>query len=1148
MSGPWEAFAEAPTAPPIGPWSKFSEPSNTGAKEATGPWDAFVSGVQGSSGGLISRGKLPDLVLDPHHAAWYERTLQSAGALVGDFPAMVAGALGGGVTGGAIGSAVAPGPGTVIGGMAGGGAGAMAVPTEIRESLIKSYEHGDAASSADFLGRVGIVIRGLADKDVEKATAKAALVGAATMGAGKLAAPLGRFGVLGAEAGTLSVAPAALDGRLPEPQEFVDAAILLGGLKGAGVVAGRIARIWTKTGIPPEQVIADAQADPTIKEDLVSERREYVGRVPTKEELLAEFPQKEFGLPQEELDAAMERLRATTKRVHEESLADPERLAREAREMGITPEQWAARLRGDDVPPAYVMRAMNENAKAAVPGVKTQEFMDQPFAEVPQAEGEPTKPTHINYNYINTETQVEMALSRMSNLYRNEIQQQRRGAVSNDQTYAEAGAILNRMIGGQDVDVTKMRTSLDTDHSLGARILAKKQLAVGAAENVMRMRDEYVRIGTEEAKLQYMAAIESSASILSNFLGERAEIGRALEILKNTKKGAERAAMLSDLLQKYKADPDKLAIAMGRIDDPGAVLRLSSAVVKASGWDKFIEYWKAGLVSGPWTHAANLSGNTAFMAMRPAIEQVAALMGTVRAGEDKIAMIQPLARVIGNINGAFEVAKMASKIYQLEGATGVIKAAWASGNRSAKAEASMGAIGGTWGKVVRSSFQVLGAEDALFKTLNERGELYSIASRKATNEGLSPMTLEFWNRVGELVSNPTDAEINASKEAGLRLTFNLPLGEKGKAVQNLIRTLKLQWAFPFTQTPTNIAKEMVRMTPFAPIMGEWTAEFSKGGAARDKAIAELAVGSALMTGVFALAKAGIITGSSTGTPGEKNVKEGAGIQPTSVLVNGKYYDISRIQPVGTMVVLAADIANVWDKLGEGENDKAAKVGAVAFANAITNQTMLQGLTMMVNALSEPDRWFPRMAQSYASSMVPFSGLSKQSAEAIDKEQRRIDSIRDAVYGAVPVLRESLLPKINVLTGEPLETKQRVAGQKATQESMDKVLTEAARLGIGVSKAPKNIQVPAPDKKIGKVELTPEQQNIFQSATGAMAHQIMAQLVASPSWENLPDLVKKRIFAKVFTQARKAGAAAAFPADQRIVKAQEIADEVEESLK
>lgn len=1043
-------------------------------RQGSGPWDAWVAGWQGSATGLIKRGRLPDVVLDQQHAEWYEHALEGAGSVVPDILQMAAGAF----AGGAIGTALAPGIGTI----AGAGAGAFAVPTAIRESLIQAYQARDADSSADFLDRAGIVI---------KQTGKSALVGALTAGAGTLAARgigtavLGTMGTqatmrtigaaqTAAEVGMMTVSPAALEGRLPEPWEIANAAILVGGMKAAGHVAGKIARIYAKTGIEPERVVADAQADPKIAEDLKSSTQ--------------------------------------------------------------------------DIPKAYQQLAETVNAHEAIPGEKAAAVAQSPFADIPQAAGEPTKPTHINYNYTNTTAEVDGALARLSNIYEDEIQQQRRGEVPHEQTYAEAGDILNRLIGGKDPDVAKMGDSLTTDHQLGARILAKKQMAIGAAENIMEERKAFLADPTPEAKLKYLSSIERAATILSNFLGERAEIGRALEILKTTKSDADRVRKLSELIDTYKKDPDKLAIAMGMMEDPAAVLKAAQQAVKPSTWEKFLEYWKAGLVSGWWTHAANLAGNTTFMAMRPVIEQVASGFGALR-GADRVLAMQPLARVIGNINGAFETIKLASKIYELEGFTGLTKAAWQSGAKSQKAEVAQGgAIGGKWGEVVRTSFRVLGAEDSLFKTLNERGELYSVASRMATEEGLSPLTREYWSRVSDIVSSPTEKMVDDSVKAGLRLTFNLPLGEAGKAAQTFIKAWKLQLFAPFTQTPGNIAKEMLRMTPFAPAIKEWREAFAKGGAERDKALAELAVGTALMTATVAMFSAGKITGGAPTKPGERNVKEAAGSQPYSVKVGDTWYDYSRIQPIGTLVGLAADITNAWGKMNDNEQDQVPKVLAIGFANAITNQTMLQGLTMFVRSLAEPDQFFPRMAQSYAASLVPFSGFMRQSAEVMDKEQRRIDGIVDAIKNSVPILRETLLPKINVLTGEPLQAKERFIGQRTVDESSDKVLSEAARLGVGVAKAPKSIQLPIPlDKKLGKVELSPEQQNLFSSTTGQLAHEILTRLVNTEMWDNAPDLMKKQVYAKVFAQARKAGAAKALPGEQRAALAMEMADKLVEKL-
>src|SRR5690348_17054281 len=198
-----------------------SNPYMGGPHFSQGLKEDVASGYQSSATGLLASGKMPDIVLDPHHAKWYDKALSGIGEVGSDIPEMAAG--------GAVGSLAGP---------LGTGAGMMAVPTAIRESLIKGYNSGEISSSADFLTRTKIAITGMADADVLKATAKAATVGALTAGTGGLitktlgpvlgeAVMAGNIGAgtarvasdvsrYAGETGTMTVAPAALDGRLPE--------------------------------------------------------------------------------------------------------------------------------------------------------------------------------------------------------------------------------------------------------------------------------------------------------------------------------------------------------------------------------------------------------------------------------------------------------------------------------------------------------------------------------------------------------------------------------------------------------------------------------------------------------------------------------------------------------------------------------------------------------------------------------------------------------------------------------------------------------------------------------------------------------------------------------------------------------------------
>jgi hypothetical protein len=86
---------------------------------------------------------------------------------------------------------------------------------------------------------------------------------------------------------------------------------------------------------------------------------------------------------------------------------------------------------------------------------------------------------------------------------------------------------------------------------------------------------------------------------------------------------------------------------------------------------------------------------------------------------------------------------------------------------------------------------------------------------------LNPLTREFRARVAAARAEPTEKMAEQAKDAAERFTFNKELGEKGQAMQNFVRAWHLEWLLPFIRTPSNIMKELARMTPFAPLVKEW---------------------------------------------------------------------------------------------------------------------------------------------------------------------------------------------------------------------------------------------------------------------------------------------------------------------------------------
>lgn len=260
--------------------------------------DAIEAGFQMSTGGLITRGKLPDTVL-PENAPMAYRIGAQLGTVVGDIPAMV--------VGGAAGT---------VGGPVGVGAGAFAFPAGLRSLLMDYYERGEVDSFVDFWDMAsGAMIEASKGAVVGGATAltgslagtsaKAILSGTAQ----KIATPIAERSV---EIATMTTVGSALEGEVPEPSDFVEAAIVIGAFTGvakvanpvAKTVASKLRKIYAKTGLKPEQIIDQATKDASLRGELLSANVEVPPRLLPRTESLEAIKVPEFKAPEKAMSEA----------------------------------------------------------------------------------------------------------------------------------------------------------------------------------------------------------------------------------------------------------------------------------------------------------------------------------------------------------------------------------------------------------------------------------------------------------------------------------------------------------------------------------------------------------------------------------------------------------------------------------------------------------------------------------------------------------------------------------------------------------------------------------------------------------------------------------------------------------------------------
>ncbi len=234
-------------------------------KEATDFLEAVESGWQSTGIGMLARGGLPEIV-PPEHMDTAMRIGNMAGSLYGDVIPMTLGGLIGGIAG----TPEAPGVGTA----AGIGAGSFALPEALRKVMVDHYEKGDIKSASDFAERL---------VSTTWETLKQGALGAVTFGAGKYVGGKVAKGAVqtlaqgATELAAMTGLSSAMQGHLPEPQDFLANGALLLGVHGITRGAEALGRKFVASGEMPIDVANTAQTDVILKQELASNPRPEMG-------------------------------------------------------------------------------------------------------------------------------------------------------------------------------------------------------------------------------------------------------------------------------------------------------------------------------------------------------------------------------------------------------------------------------------------------------------------------------------------------------------------------------------------------------------------------------------------------------------------------------------------------------------------------------------------------------------------------------------------------------------------------------------------------------------------------------------------------------------------------------------------------------
>jgi len=318
------------------------------------------------------------------------------------------------------------------------------------------------------------------------------------------------------------------------------------------------------------------------------------------------------------------------------------------------------------------------------------------------------------------------------------------------------------------------------------------------------------------------------------------------------------------------------------------------------------------------------------------------------------------------------------------------------------------------GEFVRLPGRGLNAGDAFFKSVAYRMAIRQYIARKAAALGDLEKIREWESRVLEDPANfVPDIHMQAMDRADYQtFTNDLIRGGLGSHIEGARKAAVIgpmvKVVIPFVRTPVNIFRYgALERSPLGLVAllsekSQLRQQIAKGGAERDTAIARMALGSAISGVMASLALDGTITGGGPTNPEMKKVMMADGWMPYSVRIGGKYYAYDRFDPLGVIMGLAADSAEILAHVDDMEATDITTAVLLSMSNNVFNKTYMRGVADLLDSLkpSTGPHKLPKYLNRLITSTTPYSSIQRAVTRAVDprvtEAQNLIDHYKQAV--------------------------------------------------------------------------------------------------------------------------------------------------------
>lgn len=507
---------------------------------------------------------------------------------------------------------------------------------------------------------------------------------------------------------------------------------------------------------------------------------------------------------------------------------------------------------------------------------------------------------------------------------------------------------------------------------------------------------------------------------LKDLSAQTTAAGRMLESLKvSASDKSTKEILLEDIFKKTRISIDKIATEASGVDFDN--LREAQIFyrkfVKPTKTEILNEYRYINLLSSPKTNIVNALGGILQIPIEAgvklysgAIDRVASILPSKQRSH-YVSEITPWTKgLVNSIPEAFENFKLAfegKKMVEVpreRGLSDVFK-------RPALTK-------GLWWKI-KTPIRLMESFDIFFHTIFKNAEKEALAYRFAKQgRDIDPLEIE-----------------KMADDKALYLIFrgyggtSLPV-RQGKVLDAIDKTTSalykwgndlpiVRWFVPFVQTPVQVAKQGIELSPFG--------AFDLPGS-EDKVdkLARIALGGTIMAAATTFALDDKITWSVPSGEKERQYFYASGKKPYSIKIGDNWVSYQTIGAAAYPVAFVAAIKHYSDE--KGMSDKQIEVifnTTVGLAGFFSDQTYLQGMGDLYKAVSgsewEGKYYAKRVLTNVPRQLIPFSSFQGWLARILDDTYRDPDTAWETIKVQLPLVSKTV-PAYTTPTGEPSKRK------------------------------------------------------------------------------------------------------------------------------